>query len=123
MPVKKMGRLVEQARARLARWLEGHPALDQRVLARAAGHQQGWVSNYFAGRQQADVDEMEAMARVLGHTLNELFDLREHPQEQLLLDLFRALPEAKREFAIQMLQQISPPSARRKGSRGRTAGL
>jgi transcriptional regulator with XRE-family HTH domain len=119
MPVKKMGRLVEQARSRLARWLAGSPTLDQKVLARAVQHQQSWVSQYLSGRQQADVDELEAMARALGHTLNELFDLRENPQEQLLVALYRALPEAKREFAVRMLQEMTPEPARRKGTRAR----
>jgi hypothetical protein len=35
----------EQARSRLARWLEVHPTIDQTVLGRAVGRSQGWVSN------------------------------------------------------------------------------
>ena len=116
-----MGRLVEQARARLQRWAEGQ-RVTQRTLAQAVGHQQAWISTYFSGSQQADVDELDALARALGHTIGELFDTQPNPQEQLLLELFRSLSPAKRDFAVQMLEQIAPPHAGRSGSRARTGG-
>lgn len=120
MPVKKMGRLVEQARSRIARWLAGDPTLTQKVLARAVQHEQGWVSKYLSGRQDADVDELDAMARALGHTLNELFDLRESPKERELVDAYRSIPADTRDLAIQVMVKLIPPPARRKGTRGRT---
>lgn len=111
MGPKLRGRLVEQARRRIARWLAGNAAIDQTTLARAVNHRQSWVSQYLAGRQQADIDELDAMARCLGHSLTELLDCRENPQEQYLLDLYRALSMAEhRRLAREFLEAMQAPA-------------
>lgn len=108
----KMGRLVEVARARLKRWKETHPEITQRAVAKAAGHEQSWFSNYLTGAQNANVDELDAMAREFGHTLAELLDLRPSSKEADLLEVFRSLPSEKRDFGIEVLKQIAPPKRR-----------
>ena len=107
-----MGHLVELARQRLARWMGTNPKVTQRMVGEAVRHEQSWVSHYLSGAQQADVDEMDAMARVFGNTLTELLDLRANPKERDLLDAFYQIPAEKRDFAIEMLRQLAPPKKR-----------
>ena len=107
-----MGQLVELARQRLTRWMDANQKITQRLVGEAVRHEQSWVSNFRSGAQQADVDELDAMARVFGNTLTELLDLRGNPKERDLLDAFYALPPEKRDFAIEMLRQIAPPKKR-----------
>lgn len=104
-----MKTLSELARERLSRWLESNSELTQEELARAAGHKQSWVSNYFKERQEATIDELDAMAKATGHTLFELFDLRPNPKENDLLDAYRAIEPDRRDFAIQVVKQLVRP--------------
>lgn len=113
----EMGRLMELARHRLTQWRDANPKITQVTLGRAVGHHQVWVSRFFLGAQNADIDELEAMAKAYGHTLNELFDLRPEPHEQKLIDAYRALPPAKRSLAIQSLEAMLPdPRTTRRSS-------
>jgi transcriptional regulator with XRE-family HTH domain len=66
-----MTELSELARKRLVQWMDGHPSISQTEIGRAIGHGQGWVSKYRRGEQEADIDELDGMARVFGHTLTE----------------------------------------------------
>lgn len=112
-----MERLTELARARLAQWFAGQSELTQRALADVVGHEQGWVSNYFIGRQNATIDEIDAMARTLGGTLTELLDVpKGNPAEARVLELYRALPAAKRPLVTTLLEalQTTPPRRRRR---------
>lgn len=114
-----MRTLSELARARLIQWMDRNPAISQTSIGRAIGHGQGWVSKYRLGAQEADVDELEGMARVFDHTLTELLDLRPDPKEQELLDAYRALPPVKRPLAIASLQAMLPEPRRTRRSSGR----
>ena len=114
-----MGRLMELARHRLSQWMDANPKITQVQLAKAVGVTQGWVSRYKSGAQDADVDQLAAMASVFGHTLMELFDLRPNPKERDLIDAFRKLRPEARSVAIQMLQQMTPPVVARGRTRGR----
>ena len=68
------------------------------------------------GDQDADIDQLAALASVFGHTLSELIDLRPDSKEQSLVDAFRALVPEKRDLAIRMLEAMAPamPRERRK---------
>lgn len=77
------------------------------------------MSRFLRGEQGADVDELDAMAQVFDHTLIELLDLRSNPKEQALLDAYRKLRPGQRPFAIQVLEQMIPPSVVRGRTRGR----
>jgi predicted XRE-type DNA-binding protein len=68
-----MRRLQELARARIKGWLAANPRITQIKLAEAVGMSQTWVSQYKSGEQDADCDQLAAMAAVFGHTLSELF--------------------------------------------------
>lgn len=111
--------LMERARQRLSQWMDANPKIKQVDVGRAVGHAQGWVSEFKRGLQDANIDELDAMARAYGHTLAELLDLRPDPKERDLIEAFRKLRPEARGLAIQMLQQMTPPTAARGRTRGR----
>lgn len=104
----EMGRLTELARQRLVQWMDANPKITQTHVARAIGHTQAWVSRFKGGAQNADLDELEAMAKVYGHTLAELLDLRPDPKEQRLIAAYRGLPPEKRELMIAAMEAMIP---------------
>lgn len=111
-----MRSLAESARHRIVTWMESNKQITQENIARAVGVSQSWVSLYKRGDQDADIDQLDAIARVFGHTLFELLDLRPNPKEQALLDAYRAIRPEGRALAVQMLEAMIPPTA----ARGRT---
>lgn len=112
-----MPRLQELARKRLIQWMDASPKITQTDVGRAIGHNQAWVSKFRLGTMDADIDDLDGMARVFGHTLVELLDLRPDPNEQKLLDAYRALPPVKRTLAIQSLEAMLPdPRTTRRSS-------
>lgn len=112
-----MRSLAELARRRIVAWMAANPRITQTAIAQSVGVSQAWVSQYKSGDQDADVDQLDALARAFGHTLNELFDLRPEPHEQKLIDAYRALPPAKRSLAIQSLEAMLPePRTTRRSS-------
>lgn len=113
----EMGNLLELARHRLVQWMAANPKITQTAIGRAVGHSQVWVSRFKLGQQDADIDELDAMARVFGHTLNELIDLRPDPKERELLDAYRSIEPAKRQLAVEVVRGLSvapPPQPSRK---------
>lgn len=115
----EMGRLMELARQRLVQWMDANPRITQVAIGRAVGHHQVWVSRFKLGQQDADIDELEAMAKVFGHTLAELLDLRPDPKERALIEAYRKLRPEARTLAVQMLETMIPPNAVRARTRGR----
>ena len=115
-----MRSLSELAHQRVITWMAARPTITQTAIAKAVGVSQSWVSQYKSGEIDADVDQLNALARVFDHTLFELFDLRPDPQERELTDAFRALPPERRGLAIQTLQAMLPdPTPSRRSSRTR----
>ena len=113
-----MPRLQNLARTRLIQWMDANP-ITQAEIGRSIGHNQAWVSKFRLGAMDADIDDLAGMAAVFGHTLAELLDLRPDPEEQRLLDAFRALPDRKRSLAVQTLEMMLPdPPKQLKRSRG-----
>jgi len=109
---------MERARARLVLWMDANPKITQTDVGRAAGHNQGWVSKFKLGQQDADVDELDAMARVFGHSLMELLDLRPDPKERELIEGYRALTPPNRVLALQMLQAMIPERVHKRERNG-----
>lgn len=106
-----MQQLVDQARRRITAWMEANkPRITQKTVAEAVGVSQSWVSQYKSGDQDADLDQLDAMARVFGHTLFELLDLRPSPKEQELIDAYRAVPVDRRPLVTQTAKAMIPPS-------------
>jgi len=102
--------------------MEANPKITQTTVAKAVGVTQGWVSRYKSGEQEADLDQLAAMAGAFDHTLNELLDLRPDPKEQALIEAYRSLRPEARILAVQMLQAMLPPSSARATPRKRNGG-
>jgi transcriptional regulator with XRE-family HTH domain len=96
--------------------MDANPKITQTTVAKAVGVTQGWVSRYNSGEQEADLDQLDAMARAFDHTLAELLDLRPDPKERALVDAFRKLRPDARTLAVQMIEAMTPPMP----ARGRT---
>ena len=113
--------LSDEARRRLGAWLAAsQKKITQKQIAAEIGQSQTWVSQYFSDQQDADVDQLDAMARVFGHTLIELLDLRPDPKERELLDAYRAIPAESRPVAVAAVQAMAgrlplPPPRKRNG--------
>jgi transcriptional regulator with XRE-family HTH domain len=116
-----MKRLADLARQRIVGWMDANPKITQVIVARAVGVTQGWVSRYKSGEQEADLDQIAAMASVFNHTLYEALDLRPDPKERDLIEAYRQLRPEARTLAVQMLQTMIPPSAERGRTRARSA--
>lgn len=101
-----MSRLQELARKRLSQWMDANPKLTQTEVGRAIGHNQAWVSKFRLGTMDADIDDLDGLARVFGHTLNELIDLRPDPKERELVEAYRALLPEHRDLAVSMLKAL-----------------
>lgn len=116
-----MRSLVELARSRIVAWMEANPKKTQATIAQAVGVTQGWVSKYKRGELDADLDQLETMARVFDHTIFELLDLRPDPKERELLEAYRRLRPEARPLALQMLEAMTPQPVERGRIRARTA--
>jgi transcriptional regulator with XRE-family HTH domain len=114
-----MRRLSDLARHRILTWLEANPRITQTKLAAEIGVSQTWVSQYKTGDQDADIDQLAAMARVFEHTLMELLDLRPDPKENDLIEAYRKLRPAARPLAVQMLKEMTPQPVERVRTRAR----
>lgn len=115
-----MPRLQELARKRLIQWMDSHPRITQTEIGRSIGHNQAWVSKYRLGTMDADIDDLDGMARVFGHSIIELLDLRPDPKERDLLDAYRAIPPESRPVALAAVQAMAgrlppPPPRKRNG--------
>jgi transcriptional regulator with XRE-family HTH domain len=99
-------RLSDLARNRLIQWMDANPKIVQAEIAAAVGHGQGWVSKYRQEQVEASVDELDAMARVFGHTLTELLDLRADTKERALLDAYRRIRAEARPLALSVIQEM-----------------
>lgn len=106
-----MRSLADLARQRLVAWMEANRRITQAQIAAAVGVSQSWVSVYKSGGVDANIDQLDAMARVFNHTLYELLDLRPDPKERELVEAYRRLRPEARGLAVQMLEQMIPPSA------------
>lgn len=97
-----MGSLDEQARGRLSQWRKAR-GLTQAAMAEQIGRNAVWISRYFDGAYDADLDTLSKMAGTLGYTLFELLDLHERPEEQVLINDFRALGPADQSLLARLL--------------------
>lgn len=112
-----MKSLAERARQRITGWMATNRQITQATIAAAVGVSQSWVSLYKSGGVEADLDQLDAIAGVFGHTLNELLDLRPDPDERDLVDAYRAIAKENRPVAVRSVQAMAgllPPPPPRK---------
>lgn len=95
-------------------------SMKQADLARATGLSKGGISNYVTGRYEPKSDIISKLAKALGVSEMWLwgYDVpKERPKEnnspaepkltegeQILIDLFRSVPEDKRQMVLQMIR-------------------
>jgi len=113
-----MRSLADLARQRITAWMAANPRITQATVAEAVGVSQSWVSLYKSGGVEADLDQLDAMARVYNHTIFEALDLRPDPKERELIDAYRQLRPEARALAVQLLLNMIPPPARPRGRNG-----
>jgi transcriptional regulator with XRE-family HTH domain len=121
-----MGQWDDKVRGRLAALIERHPRkITQEMLASATGWHQTNVSQYFGGKINADLDKLDAMARLLGARLTDLFTEAE-PQIDDVHALVASLSPAARTHLLGLLRapELLPPATPRQppASRARLVG-
>lgn len=98
--------------------MAANPRITQAQIGRELGLTQAWVSKYKLGTQDADIDQLDAMARVYGHTLMELLDLQPAPTERELLEAYRAVVAEKRPLVVNLVKAMAgvlePPRRRKR---------
>lgn len=109
------------ARTRIATWIKS-TGRTQADVAREIGKKQNWLSRYLGGKTDADVDTLQQLAAVFGHSLASLLQVNADPDEGALIEAFRALRGSARPTAIAAVQEMGgtrphPPTG---GSRTRT---
>ena len=88
--------------------------VTQDQLALRLEKTQPWVSRYLGGDVDADLETLQRMAGLFGHGLHALLDLPQNPDEQFILERYRALPEPARTALRQLLEIWVPPESRTK---------
>jgi transcriptional regulator with XRE-family HTH domain len=98
--------LQDTARAQIKRWIAS-TGITQTDFGDRIRRNQVWVSKYLKGEFDTDLETLQQMARVFGHTLTQLLDFPSDPEEEAVITLYRALrPEARR-LAFGMLQEMT----------------
>jgi transcriptional regulator with XRE-family HTH domain len=126
MRLVNMGTWDERVRTRIAERIKRFPRkITQQMLADATGWSQPNVSQYFKGRIDADLDKLDAMAKLLHLRLADLFTDAE-PEIDELLALVASLSEPARMHLMGLLKapELWPPATpqRPPASRAKRAG-
>lgn len=107
MPVS----LDQLARERIKAWIAS-TGVTQGNLAERIGRNQAWMSRYLAAEYDTDLETLQKMARVFGHSLTALLESPTDPDESKLLNAFRALRPEARLIALNLLLDWSRPRGR-----------
>ena len=114
--------LDERARLQLKRWryATGRDEMTQAAMAAAIGKDQSWLSRYWTGTYDADLETLDALARVFGHSIAEVFLPPGKPtavvsdDETRLLENFRACGTRARQTLL-AVSDVMSRSERRPG--------
>lgn len=98
--------LDELARGRIKAWIAA-TGVTQGSLGERIGRNQAWMSRYLSGEYDADLETLQAMARVFGHSISALLESPTDPDEAQLVEAYRGLRPAARALALQVLQDWS----------------
>lgn len=97
----------QRARARIQIWVD-KTKMTQAQFGERIGRNQEWVSRYLNTKLEADLQTLEQMAGVFGHTLFALLDLPRDPREARLIEFYRALPDPSRTTLLEFLATFYP---------------
>lgn len=103
--------LDELARARIKAWIES-TGVTQTELAARIGRNQAWMSRYLAAEFDTDLETLQKIARVFGHSLTALLESPADPDEAALIAAYRACPPEARKLLLAMSLQLSRGRAR-----------
>lgn len=106
MPQNEPSSLDQLVRGRIRTWITS-TGTTQTALAEQIGRNQAWMSRYLAAEFDADLETLQKMARVFGHSLTALLDAPTNPDEAQVLEAYRALRPAARAIALNLLQDWS----------------
>lgn len=103
------------ARQQIVTWMRA-TGITQVALGQRIGRNQAWVSRYLGGEFDADLDALQRMADVFGHTLWSLLgNLPADRQEAELISLYRACrPAGRRAVALLLAELTRPHDVRRR---------
>jgi transcriptional regulator with XRE-family HTH domain len=96
--------LDEVARGQIRKWIQS-TGITQTNLAERIGRNQAWMSRYLAGDYDADLETLQKIALVFGHSLSTMLELPKDPEEAALLSAYRALRQEARVLALNVLQE------------------
>lgn len=108
--------LDEIARSRIRAWITS-TGVTQTDLSARIGRNQAWMSRYLKGEFAADLDTLQAIAQVFGHTLAALLNLPTDPDEAKIVEQVRALRAKDRVIVLDLLQALT--RSHRTGRRAR----
>jgi transcriptional regulator with XRE-family HTH domain len=100
--------LDQLARTRINTWIAS-TGTTQKKLGEQVGRNQAWMSRYLSGDLDADLETLERIARVFGHTLSTLLNSPTDPDEAVVIDLYRAIPYEDRDLTVQLLRKMAQP--------------
>lgn len=106
--------LDELARNQIKRWIES-TGITQTTLSVRIGRNQAWTSRYLGGEFDADLETLQKIALVFGHSLTTLLDIPKDPEEAALTMAYRALTPDARRLALDLLLDWSRARGRGRG--------
>ncbi len=112
MLLRKTTTLDTLARTQILTWLET-TGMTQVALGKRIGRNQAWVSRYLSAEFDADLDALQRMADVFGHTLWTLLgNLPADGREAELVSRYRACRPAGRRAVDALLAELTRPHDR-----------
>jgi transcriptional regulator with XRE-family HTH domain len=100
-----MGKLDDQVRARIAKWLRAQ--MTQAEFGRRIGRNDSWVTRYLDENHDADLDTIKKMAEACGHTLYAVLDAVPPDDEGEVIELYRSIRKEGRQTARDALKLMS----------------
>jgi len=100
--------LQQIARARVKLWLTT-TGTTQTALAERIGRKQAWLSRYLNGEYDADLEDLNRIAKAFSHTISALLDTPSDPDHARVVELYSALPFETRKTVLQLMEQFGRP--------------
>lgn len=117
-----VGRLDDQARARLTAWIAGR-GMTRTEFGEGVGRNQSWASRYLEGEFAADLDTLARAAMLFQQPITALFDspgdTDPQKRETEVLTRWRGLTPERQTLYLGLLRDLVPDAAPRVQRGGR----
>jgi len=97
--------LQDAARATIREWIAS-TGTTQTTICAGIGRNQPWLSRYLSGDIDADIDTLDQLARVFGHTLWGLLQVPSDQDDAEVIRLYRALRQEARPVGKAVLREM-----------------